>query len=337
MSAPGSRRTAIVTTSFPAWPGDPSGHFVETEARELVASGGAVTVLAPRPAGSRREPPAASRDFRVKWLPGGSAFGWPGALERLREDPMRAFSALVFCVATRRALAKLGPLDDVVAHWILPGAFPIALPAGPRLEVVVHGSDVGVLEKLPGSAARAIVRALFDAGARLRFVSDDLRSRVARLDARALGPRGRVQPSPVYVRGTPDRRTARTRLAVKDHERLAVVVGRLVASKRADVAISWAMARAERVIVIGDGPEHESLVAGVRQGAPRVTFLGRLPRPETLAWIAAADVLVSASRSEGAPTAVREARLLGVPVVTAPCGSTAAWAAADPGITILDA
>jgi teichuronic acid biosynthesis glycosyltransferase TuaC len=52
--------------------------------------------------------------------------------------------------------------------------------------------------------------------------------------------------------------------------------------------------------------------------------------------MAAADVLVSASREEGAPTVVREARALGVPVVAVPCGDLATWAAADPGIALVN-
>lgn len=326
------RKVAVVTTSYPAGPGDPSGHFVEAEAQELAQRGAVVTVLAPHPAGAKRQTPARQRgsDVRVVWLPGGAAFGWPGALERIRRNPARIFFALLFCASARRALERLGPFDAVVAHWIVPGAWPIAVGTGPRLEVIVHGSDVAVLERLPQRFAAAMVRSLLDVGARFRFVSDELRARVGRFDARALGPFARVEASPVRVDGVPDRRTARARLGIGRDERLAVIVGRLVPGKRTDVAITWATARADRVVVIGDGP------ARGRPETPRVTFLGKLPRPDTLAWIAAADCLVSASRSEGAPTVVREARLLGVPVVTAASGDVAAWAATDPGITVID-
>ncbi|HVY44240.1 MAG TPA: glycosyltransferase, partial [Minicystis sp.] len=53
-------------------------------------------------------------------------------------------------------------------------------------------------------------------------------------------------------------------------------------------------------------------------------------------WVAAADVLLHASAVEGAPTVVREARALGVRVVACPAGDLAAWAAADPGITLAE-
>lgn len=325
-----ARRVAIVTTSYPARPGDPSGHFVEAEARQLALGDATVTVLAPRPVGAEWEAPQGSK-LHVVWLPGGAAFGWPGALERIRENPLRAFPALRFCVSACRALHQLGPFDAIVAHWIVPSAWPVAIGAGQNLEIVVHGSDVAVLERLPRRLATAIVRSLLDGGARFRFVSDELRRRVGGFDPRALGPDMRTKASPVRIDGVPDRCTARARFAIRDDERLAVIVGRLVSGKRTDVAIAWASARADRVIVIGDGPERRSLETS------RVTFVGQLPRPETLAWIAAADCLVSASRSEGAPTVVREARLLGVPVVSAPAGDVAVWAATDPGITVIDA
>ena len=69
----------------------------------------------------------------------------------------------------------------------------------------------------------------------------------------------------------------------------------------------------------------------------RVVFTGNLPRREALAWIAAADVVVHPSAVEAAPTVVREARALGVPVVACDAGDVALWAASDPGITVVAA
>jgi glycosyltransferase involved in cell wall biosynthesis len=46
-------------------------------------------------------------------------------------------------------------------------------------------------------------------------------------------------------------------------------------------------------------------------------------------------VLLSASRHEGAPTVVREARALGTPVVACAAGSLAALAESDDGIWIV--
>ena len=70
----------VVTTSYPHRPGDAEGHFVAAEVRRLCAQA-SVTVLAP---GTRRE---ALGGERVVGLPGGDAFGLPGALARLRQQP----------------------------------------------------------------------------------------------------------------------------------------------------------------------------------------------------------------------------------------------------------
>lgn len=302
------------------------------EAAARQARGDAVTVLAPGPGSTGRGCPP------VHWLPGGEAFGWPGALARLRERPDRAIGALAFVAAARRALAglaALGQVDEVIAHWIVPSAWPIAANAQCTLEVVAHGSDVRLIERLPRWLRVNLVRDLLGAGASFRFVSSELRHRLVRATFPELLARSRVEPSPIDVSGTPARGAARAELGLREGERVAVVVGRLVASKRPHAAVRLALEqRPDRVVIIGDGP----LTARLRRlGDPRVTLTGLLPRAHALTWIAAADLLVAASRDEGSPTSVREARTLGTPVLAVESGDLRTWAARDPGITLVDA
>jgi glycosyltransferase involved in cell wall biosynthesis len=66
-----------------------------------------------------------------------------------------------------------------------------------------------------------------------------------------------------------------------------------------------------------------------------VRFLGQLGRSQTLTWIAAADLVLTASLDEGAPTVVREARALGTPVVARAAGDLVEWARRDPGLVVL--
>jgi teichuronic acid biosynthesis glycosyltransferase TuaC len=321
-------RTAIVTTSYPQFAGDPSGHFVRTEALARGATGERVTVIAPGPGHATDDP------VTVKWLDVGSAFGWPGALARIRARPWRAVSAGAFVVAARRALSALGPVDAVVAHWLLPTAWPVALAAtgGTPLEVVVHGSDVGLLERFPRAVRRHVLSVLVERGARFRFVSTDLRERVVKStgleEVRSLCS---VEPCAIDVSGVPGRGAARLALGVGESERLAVVVGRLVPSKRPEEAVSLALTLADNVVVVGDGP----MASQLARAHPQAKLLGRLPRCETLTWLSAADLLVSASRDEGAPTTIREARALGAAVLAAPCGDVREWARSDPGITLI--
>lgn len=320
-------RIAILTTSYPDESDDAAGACVANEAALLVREGHDVTVLAPGRSRRSDGPP------RVIRLGGGSAFGWPGALERLKQRPWHLASVVSFAVRAARELRLTG-YDRVIAHWIVPSAWPIAWMARMPLEIVSHGSDVRLLRALPRTARSAILRALLQSGARFRFVSTELRDELASDLGSELIEASSVQPCPIDVSQAPARSDARERLGIRADERLVLVVGRLLEAKRVDVALGAALLLPRaRVVVVGDGPLRASLQARF----PDVTFAGKLPHAETLTWLAAADLLVSASRLEGAPTNVREARALGVPVVAAPCGDLSAWARNDTELYVVRA
>jgi glycosyltransferase involved in cell wall biosynthesis len=319
-------RVAFITTSYPSYAGDPSGHFVELEAKARVASGDSVVVIRP---GS---PTEHSAGLIVEELPGGGCFGWPGALSRLRTGPHRAFGAATFVLVARRRIQNLGSFDAIVAHWAVPSGYPIACAGEGPLEVVVHGSDARLLLRLPRFARSRIVDRLLSRGATFRFVSRALRDMFLAVSTPKLAERSSVLPCPVDVSDVPPRAEARARFGIGDDETVAVVVGRLVSEKRPVEAVKMALERApDRVVVVGDGPLR-SAVSGVDR---RVVAIGLKPHADALAWISAADVLVSASQHEGAPTAIREARALGVPVLATPCGDLEEWATNDSGIEIV--
>jgi teichuronic acid biosynthesis glycosyltransferase TuaC len=304
-------KIAVVTTSYPRHAGDGAGHFVKTEVDALRAAGHELLVLCPEP--------------------GDDAFGFPGALARIRARPVRALGALRFALRAARHLRRAAQLDRVIAHWLVPSAVPIALLQRAPLEVVVHGSDVALLERLPRPVARLVVWLLVRRGANFRCVSHDLRNRLIRLSGAALAALARVEPCAVDLSAAPTREQARARLGIGVQVGLAVVVGRLVPGKRVQRAISAASLLPVEVVVVGDGPE----LAAAKLRFPGVRFAGQLPRPECLAWIAAADLLISASRHEGAPTVLREARALGVPVVACAAGDLELWAETDPGVCVV--
>ena len=322
-------RIAIVTTSYPSSADDPAGHFVAAEARELARAGHSVTVFAPARAGARPH-----QDVAMRWVAAGDAFGSPGALARLRARPTRLLGAAGFAHRARRELRDRGPFDRIVAHWLVPSAWPIAFGLTRSLEVVVHGSDVGVLEKMPEWAAHRIVRSLVRCGATFRFVSSALRDRASRATRTDVTGCSTVKPCAIDVDATLGTTEARALLGIDPSLRLVAVVGRLVPSKRLDVALGAArLVPGAEVVVVGDGPERRRL----ERDFPRARFVGHVPRSAALAWIAAADVLLSASHDEGAPTVVREARTLGTPVVAAPAGDLMEWSRDDPGIAVIGA
>jgi teichuronic acid biosynthesis glycosyltransferase TuaC len=298
-------RIALLTTSWPASPGDPSGHFVLAEARALEHAGHQVVVIAPR---------------------AGGAFGWPGVGARLREHPLRALEGLGWVARAGYRLRGMR-VDRVVAHWAVPCAWPVAVAApGASLDVVSHGGDVRLLLALPFVVRRTIAAAIAGRAQRWRFVSSALLSAfLGGLDRPLQDRVERVAAVVPAALDVPDVRAAVTALRQSlGDQRVAVSVGRLVATKRVDRAIEYA-ARArelDALVVVGDGPERARLERLARRhGAPngergKIRFVGAVPREEALAWIGAADVVLHASEAEGLSTVVREAEALGTPVKT---------------------
>lgn len=159
-------RIALVTTSFPAHDGDPSGHFVQAEARETERAGHEVSVVAPPP---------------------GGAFGWPGVAARVAEKPLRLVDAARWVVAARGHLGRLQP-QRVVAHWAVPCGWPVAIATTAELVVVSHGGDVRLLLRMPRLARERIVGDLAAKAVTWRFVSEPLRDALLA----ALSPRLRA-------------------------------------------------------------------------------------------------------------------------------------------------
>ena len=289
-------RIAVVTTSWPRFEGDPSGHFVEAEVRALAqcGEGHEVVVIAAD----------------------GAAFGWPGLAARVRASPVRLVGAAAW-VARARAQVANGKFDKVIAHWAVPSAWPIAMAAGPTLEVVSHGGDVRLLARTPRPLRDLVVRTIASRADAWRFVSqallESLLAGVAPDVGRLVERVACVAPCAIEVARPTDDAIAAKRAQVGAP--FAVCVARLVPSKRVEVAIAWADARRRPLVIVGDGPERASLERAARASGGRVHFAGRTTRPEALAWIASSAELVQPSRTEGLSTVVREAELLGVPVI----------------------
>jgi teichuronic acid biosynthesis glycosyltransferase TuaC len=326
-------RVAILSTSYPRFAGDPSGHFVEAEAALLARAGRDVHVVAPglgRAAGARS-------GVTIHDAGAARLFGLPGALHRAKEKPARLVELPGFA---RRTLSLLGSIDPdaIIAHFLIPSGYPLALFSRADLEVVAHGTDVRIWAKLPSRFRTHIVGRLVDRRARFRFSSRSVeRALVSGLApdlASAVAARSRVEPPHFSIPDLEDPKKRARAIAGSD-EPLLVACSRLIAKKRVDLAIEHAAARGMMLVVVGDGPERASLERLAARRGARVRFVGALPRPEALGFIACASELVHMSEEEGSPTVVREARALGVPVLAAAAGDVAIWAAHDPGITVL--
>jgi glycosyltransferase involved in cell wall biosynthesis len=117
------------------------------------------------------------------------------------------------------------------------------------------------------------------------------------------------------------RKEARRELGLGDGARVVVYVGALSPEKNVDAAIR-AVAHLDGAVLVvaGDGPDRAALERSARASAPgRVLFVGSTANPERC--LAAADVVVLPSRTEGMPAVLIEAAMMGLPVVATRVGA----------------
>jgi glycosyltransferase involved in cell wall biosynthesis len=207
-------------------------------------------------------------------------------------------SAVVHAHGTRAgAVAALTRARPLVVTW---HNFPVDT-AGPRRILAA------VAERLTARCATVSLAA-----------SDDLASHV-----RELGGRD-VRDGPVATSlGSPLRTAAevRTELGLAPTQQLVLCIGRLHQQKGLDVLIDaaarWA-AEDVMVCVAGDGPLRTRLETQIADTGAPVRLLGR--REDTADLLAAADLVVLASRWEARALAAQEALLAGRALVATAVG-----------------
>lgn len=116
------------------------------------------------------------------------------------------------------------------------------------------------------------------------------------------------------------RRAARQALGLPAEAPVVAAIGALGSEKRVGDAVAACAALPEvHLLVAGDGPERPALERRAAAEAPgRAHFAGTLPGPAQA--LAAADVVVLPSRTEGMPGVLIEAGLSGVPAVASDVG-----------------
>jgi glycosyltransferase involved in cell wall biosynthesis len=320
----------MLTTGFPRFQGDLFGTFVFELARELTAGGTKVEVLAPHEAGLQRRErfdQVEVRRFRYFWPAALQAVAYGGGIPTNIRTRWAArlqvpFFLLGFCWG---ALRRAWRSDIVHCHWTISGLVAYLATRLRRRPLVlsVRGSDIHLVER--GLMAR-LHRQIYAWMDIVVAVSEDIAHKLEGMGV----PREkiRVVANGVDQRFRPgDRRQARLRLALPPEDFIVLFVGMLVPIKGLDVLIE-ALAKIEGakpvVLLVGDGPLRSDLE---RQAADRglvdhLRLVGRQSSEEIPIWMAAADVLVLPSRSEGRPNVVLEAQACGLPVVATAVGGT---------------
>jgi glycosyltransferase involved in cell wall biosynthesis len=333
-------RVAVLAHSFPRFPGDTHGPFVQRLSEELARRGHEVHVLVPWDPELAPDPasPLAVHSFRYVRPDRWHRLGYSRTLRR--DVGMKAaawlLAPLYFLFAERalRRLIRERGIELVHAHWILPNGFVAARAAGAAgipYAVTLHGSDVFMAERAAPLAAMA--RRALAGAAHVTSCSADLRDRLLALAGGAGADRVLLVPNGTDLGAPPDAAAAaaveaRLGPAAAGGGPLVVAVGRLVDKKGFGILLEAAPAilagRPDARLAIGGGGDLETPLrrrAAELGIADRVAFPGPLSHPEALALIARAEVFVMPSlrdergNVDGLPIVVLEAMAAGRPVV----------------------
>jgi glycosyltransferase involved in cell wall biosynthesis len=97
-------------------------------------------------------------------------------------------------------------------------------------------------------------------------------------------------------------------------------VGRLIQAKGFQDLISVCNSLDASLVILGDGPYRSSLERMCSNG--HVKFVGEATHDQVMRELAASDIFVNPSYSEGLPTTVLEAASVGLPIIATDVGGT---------------
>ena len=331
----------MVTTSFPRFPGDSVGTFMEPIARSVAARGHSVHIVAPwhplvaRP---REEHGVQFHFYRYAPVRSLNVFGYAAAMRADVSLRAAAYLAAPLALAqgwrTARKIARRHRATVMHGHWVVPGGITAAL-AAPDLPLVVslHGSDVYVAETL--APARVAARHAFHRAGFVTACSADLATRAialgadpSRIETIPYGvDAGRFQPNAAV------RRALRRELDVGDGMHLCVAAGRLVRKKGFEYLVDAIGATSGVMLAIaGEGTLADELRARAADAGTteRIRLLGNQTQDRVGELLAAADVICVPSvhddsgNVDGLPNVLLEALASGTPVITTTAGGIGA-------------
>lgn len=323
-------KIAILTTSFPRFEGDFSGHFIHKYALCLARSGHDIEVIAPHH-------PRVGSDhswsgLKVQYF----RYFFPSSLEKLAYEGgllnrfRNLFSFLLmplflgaFFISALRAAQRVNILH---AHWLLAGLVAIAVKSLTRVSVVLTlwGSDM-ILLKLPliGYFFKLII-------ARASAIVCESRQFKQYLESQGIqGHKISVIPNghDLDLFRPDDKNTVRAKLSLPVHKFIMLTAGRLVTVKGQSDLIKSLPAILQHtpsvlLVIVGEGELRDKLMRLAKSlgVAQYVIFTGHISSRELPHWLNSADLFVLPSLSEGRPNILIEAMSCGLPVVATRVG-----------------
>lgn len=333
-------RIAVLTSSYPRFPGDGTAPFVRSISEQFVHLGHDVEVVAPHDPAVRRSLDETVPVHRFRYAPRDQwhIMGHSRALARDTRLRAGAFFLLpLFLAAHLRAsltVARKQEADIVHAHWVLPnglvGAW-VARALRIPLAISLHGSDVFVARSNPAFGLAA--RWAFRQAKVITACSEDLRQGALELGAEPTSVHllaWGADPTRFHPSAPP---LDRSEFDLSDNDLVLLSLGRIVPKKGFDNLVQAMPALLSicprvKILIGGDGPQRDSLLRlaedlGV---ADRVHLPGEISWEQVPRFLAMGDVFVlpsvrdEAGNIDGLPTVLLEAMAQGKPVVATRIG-----------------
>ncbi len=331
-------KVCFVTTSFIRSAEDHYARFVYEQAKSLLSAdeSTSVVVVAPHAPGlATKECIDGLEIQRAKYF-------WPNRLQRLayqheglfetlRNSRLAALQLPLLLMAMLFKLWSASRRAQIIhAQWVPTAAVAVVVGWLRRIPVVVsvRGADLNTARN--SRMGRLLTRAIIDRVSYVVTVSDEFRDLLA-------SEIGCPKPLAALYNGVDigqfhprDKAACRRELGLPEDQAIALYVGGLIERKGVNILLQ-ALAydtmsdRPVDVYLAGEGPQLDVLkaLASVEGLADRVQFLGRVSKDRVHLWMAAADMLVLPSYSEGRPNVVLEAMASGTPVVATAVNGTA--------------
>jgi teichuronic acid biosynthesis glycosyltransferase TuaC len=222
-----------------------------------------------------------------------------------------------------RRIKRENIIDLLHAFWTIPCGFVSALCRGNvPLLTTLEGSDLEVFGwKL---ISRHFIKYALKRSTRIMSLSTDLKSEAIGLGA----DEDRISVIPDGVdtgKFKPmDKSAVRAELSLP-RGFLVLYVGSLFRLKRVDMLIRICASLSKDfdfyMLVVGDGPEKQNLESSAKSlDLKNIIFKGSIPHEDMPSYMAASDVLILPSETEGLPTSVQEAMACGIPVIASNVG-----------------
>jgi len=327
-------RIAVLTSSYPRFPGDGTAPFVKSLAESMARRGHDITVVAPYDPAIQPDLENSVKVYRFRyiWPPRWHIMGHARSLESdVRLKLGTYFLLPLFLLAAFIKLMRVTREQNseiIHAHWVLPNGPAAALTSklrGIPLVISLHGSDIYVARKK--RIFSIATRWVFRQTSAVTACSTELRSAAIGLGAPqttqliAWGADPHIfQPKPASVDSSNETITIAS-------------LGRMVPKKGFEkLLFAWKKIAAEfpqaRLIIGGEGPQRADLKFQAAQlGLDHsIQLPGYIPWNTVPDFLASADIFVLPSQRDehgnidGLPTVLLEAMSCGVAIIASDLG-----------------